>query len=83
MRTALTIALPHEGTGQELLAGVDVPIDTQIRAIKQLSASREHPEFREVQLWIADTGISKRVKFKVPAEPSPADPSAKRSKKTK
>lgn len=65
MRTALTIALLRKGPQPfVVLAGPEVPIHQQISEFKKLAAYREGGKFSEMQLWVSDAGITKRLKFR-------------------
>lgn len=65
MRTALLIFIPRKGPFQVLL-GPEVTIDKQIAEFKKLAAVRENKSLSELQLWVSDAGITKRMKFRDP-----------------
>lgn len=73
MRTAITVAIPHDGPAV-FLSGPSVPIDSQKAEIKRLKGLREHAEYAEVQLWGSGAGITSRVKFQKPKAAAPPAP---------
>ena len=73
MRTAITLATPHDGA-TVFLSGPSVPIQQQKDEIKKLKALREHAEYAEVQLWESGSGIAQKVKFQKPKAATPAAP---------
>lgn len=78
MRTALTLAYPHDGSPARLIAGPGPDIEAQKRAIKEMRGSREHVEFARVEMWTSGEGLSKRATFDKPGlapviKPAPAE----------
>jgi len=65
MRTALTLAFWRNGQSK-VVAGPHVAIDQQIADFKKIAAHRENATLAELQLWISDAGITKRMKFREP-----------------
>lgn len=80
MRTALTIAYPHDRSPARLIAGPGPDIEAQKRAIKAMRNDREHVEFARVEMWTSGEGLSKRAAFDKPGKApaiKPADPASK------
>jgi hypothetical protein len=75
MRTAITVAYPHEGP-VVFLSGPSVPIQTQKEEIKRLKGLRQHAEFSSVELWESTSGVTTRVKFDKPKAAAPPAPPA-------
>lgn len=75
MRTAITVAIPHDGPAV-FLSGPSVPIDTQKAEMKRMKGLREHAEYAEVQLWESGSGIVSRVKLDKPKAAVTAAPAA-------
>lgn len=65
MRTALLIAIPRKGPF-EILCGPEVAIEKQLAEFKRRAAQRENAKLAELQLWVSDAGITKRLKFRDP-----------------
>lgn len=70
-RFAITTGTRHGATAPVVITGPEVSIDAQKAAIKELTASRENPEWSEVQLWTSDSGIDRKIRFKPATQPEP------------
>ena len=66
MRTAITLAIRHDGT-TELIAAPGVSIEDQAATIRRaLDNDGLHPEFRELQFWTSNGGLQCVLRFKSP-----------------
>ncbi|HEX8312409.1 MAG TPA: hypothetical protein VF614_13895 [Chthoniobacteraceae bacterium] len=73
MRSALTLVRSHGEQKFAVAVGPEISIDEQMRHFKRASSGGKcHETIAEMQLWISDAGISKRVRFGV--VPEPIDP---------
>lgn len=70
MRTAITIAYRHGAEDGEILAGPAAKVGEQKDALKRLGASETHPDFRRVEVWESDHGLTMFRKFKAPGAAS-------------
>lgn len=76
MRQSITIAYRHGSDDGEILSGPAGKVGEQKDALKVLGASETHPDFRRVEIWESDRGLTMFRKFKPAAKPVEA-PTAK------
>jgi len=89
MNRAITIGIPHEeGKAPIIVTGPGVPFSDQRAKFREILASKEHPYFRQVELWTSGHGLVKKKKFLQPeppakskAKPKGAQPDEKDSRK--
>lgn len=70
-RIAITLQRRHGEDQFQVVSGPEVPVGTQLDAIKQIARSvtgREHPEIAELQVWTSSDGCRKRFRFSPPGE---------------
>ncbi|MHA3773659.1 hypothetical protein ACXR0O_19155 [Verrucomicrobiota bacterium sgz303538] len=62
--SAITVARRHGGRTFEVVIDASVHPGEHKAAFRELAASREHPEFAEVQIWESNVGVTKSKKFR-------------------
>lgn len=67
MRTAITLARKHGEKKLAVISGPDVPVVKQIDSFKEKFCFKpEHKEYEYAELWLSDSGRSKKVKLITP-----------------
>ena len=67
MRTAITFARKHGSKKLDVLSGPDVAVVKQIESFKEKFCSNPgHETYEYAELWLSDSGRSKKVKLITP-----------------
>ncbi len=87
MRTSLILVRRHDDDSFVLWQGPEVSYVDQTRVVRDLLIERVsgvHPDFTEVQFWVSDSGLNRRLQFRKPAAteaPGKPEPSGHKSSK--
>ena len=76
-RFAITTGRKHGETVPRVLIGPEVSLDQQKATMRILACRRAHPELAEVQLWESDSGVTRTIRLRKPAEEKPGPEKAK------